>query len=163
MRFSGGRVGTVRLLATVGLLAVGSPAAAETLFGPQTFTLSTQAPQTFTVTFPRPAFLPPAYSLHLENGEPDGSHRLRQATLTLNDVEIVGPLELGPHVALVDTPISLLPTNVLTVTLDGPRHSRLRIQIERREASLVSVTPNTARQGEILPGRKISVAASDSS
>ncbi len=134
------------LLAAVGLLAP-ARAWAETLFGPRSFTLTTATPQTTSVLMSTPAG---AAHLHVRNGAADGSARLSHASLLLNGVEVVSPRELGAHVALADVPVTLLATNLLTVTLSGPQNGTLEVTLEHRTASLTSVTPASGRQGEAL-------------
>ncbi|MGH2651531.1 MAG: hypothetical protein ACRDHK_10015, partial [Actinomycetota bacterium] len=120
---------------------------AQTLFGPKQYTLTTTAPQTVTNLVSTTAG--PAH-LHVTNGAADGSARLRHASITLNGLEVVSPQDVGPDVALVDRPVTLLSTNVLTVTLSGPVNGTLQVTLERRSASLTSVTPGSGRQGETL-------------
>ncbi len=134
------------LLAAVGLLAPGL-ASAQTLFGPRSFTLTTATPQTTSVLISAPAG---AAYLHVRNGAPDGASRLSHASILLNGVEVVSPRELGAHVALADVPVTLLATNLLTVTLSGPLNGTLEVTLERRAASLTSVSPAVGRQGEAL-------------
>src|SRR3990172_2682128 len=109
----------ISLLALVVLAALLGPvpAAAQTLFGPQQYTLTSGTPQTFSAVVSTSAG--PAH-LHVVNGAPDGSARLTHASISVNGVEVVGPEDLGADVALVDKPVLLFSNNVLTVTLSGP-------------------------------------------
>src|SRR3990172_11889659 len=94
-----------------------APASAQTLFGPQQYTLTSGTPQTFSTGVSTSAG--PAH-LHVVNCAPDGSARLTHASISVNGVEVVGPEDLGADVALVDKPVLLFSNNVLTVTLSGP-------------------------------------------
>lgn len=134
-------------LALLAALGAAAPAAAQTLFGPRQFTLTTATPQTFSALVSTTAG--PAH-LHVVNGAPDGSARLSHASLTLNGLEVVAPRDLGPEVAVVDVPVVLSSGNLLTVTLTGPVGGTLTLTLERRGTTLLSVTPNRARQGEAV-------------
>ncbi|MFQ5840470.1 MAG: hypothetical protein ACE5HK_07095, partial [Candidatus Methylomirabilales bacterium] len=150
-----GRVVPLVLLLFLGLLLAGlwlfPPAQAissQTLFGPRTFTLTTSTPQSFSTLVratPGPAYL------HVQNGNADGTARLTHGSITLNGVEMVSARDFGPHVAVIDTPVSLTWWNLLRVTLTGPGGGTLTLTLERRDAALTSVTPATGRQGETLP------------
>lgn len=132
------------LLLLAGTFAA-SPAAAQTLFGPKQFTLTATAPQTSSALVSTTAG--PAH-LHVANGAPDGTARLSHASVTLNGFEVVAPRDLGPEVAAVDVPVLLTSGNLLAVTLTGPVGGTLTLTLERRGTTLLSVTPNQARQGE---------------
>ncbi len=120
---------------------------AQTLFGPKQYTLTTSSPQTTSTLVSTTSG--PAY-LYVQNGAADGTSRLRDATITLNGIETVNAQDLGSDVAIVDKPITLLSTNALIVTLTGPLNGTLSVTLERRSASLTSVTPASGHQGETL-------------
>jgi len=73
---------------------------AQTLFGPNQYTLTTTAPQTFSAVVSATAG--PAH-LYAVNGNADGSSRLTHASITLNGVEMVSAQDLGDGVALRDS------------------------------------------------------------
>jgi RHS repeat-associated protein len=119
----------------------------QTVFGPKQYALTTTTPQTASTVVRTSAG---RAHLHVINGAPDGSARLTHASITLNGLEILSPQDLGLHVAVVDKPVTLLPINVLTVTISGPVNGTLEVTLERRAASLTSVTPDSGRQGETV-------------
>lgn len=94
--------------------------------------------------------LPGAAYLHLANGLPDGSGRVTDGSVLLNEAEVVAPYDLGAQVAVVDVPVTLEATTPLSVTLTGSVGSTLTLTLERRDATLLSVTPNAAPQGATL-------------
>jgi RHS repeat-associated protein len=143
----GWQMAVFSLLPLVICLLSPAPASAQTLFGPQQYTLTSGTPQSFSAVVSTSAG--PAH-LHVVNGAPDGSARLSHASISLNGVEVVGPDDLGADVALVDKPVLLFSNNVLSVTLSGPVGGTLEVTLERRSASLTSVTPSSGRQGETV-------------
>lgn len=140
----------VRLLTVLaGLLAL-VPVLAQTLFGPKACTQTTAAPQAFGATFFLPASVPPPYSLHLTNGKPDDSARVLAGSLFLNGAEGIAPRALGGDVLLLDKPVSMKGTNLLTLTLSGRVGGTLTVRIEARTPVLPGTMVSTL---SLLAGR----------
>src|SRR4029077_16855578 len=81
------RMGPLVTAAILALLALLRPAraAADTVFGPQTYERSNGAPQTFTATFERCGTGP--CRLIIVNGNADGTDRVSSATIALNGTQ----------------------------------------------------------------------------
>src|SRR5436305_308896 len=93
------------------ILGVSTPGAGTiTVFGPQTLTRTTGAPDVFDFTFPavNPA-LP--YTLRIDN---DG---LASAVVALNGAQVVVPRDFNPGVRLIQKAVTLHSSNALHVEL----------------------------------------------
>jgi hypothetical protein len=97
-------------------------AATQIVFGPRTYERTTGPPNVFTEPFLLPTNVGPPFTLHIDNGLPDGTHRISSATLTLNGTEVVSPNEFSQRVAVIEKAVTLQPgTNTLVVRLaSGP-------------------------------------------
>jgi len=74
----------------------------QLLFGPTQYTRTSGPPNQFMETIPLPPTLAAPFRLHIQNGNPDGSHRLSSATITLNGTQVAGPSDFSQHVAAFD-------------------------------------------------------------
>ena len=101
------------------LLGFGAIAAAATftLFD-RTFTRSTGQPQTVTVSLAAPAT---TYMLRVES---DG---VASAVITLNSRVVVGPRDFNNNVRLIQRPVTLQPSNQLSVEVRGAPGGSLRL------------------------------------
>ena len=111
-------------LALLGLLllclaALPPPARAveQLLFGPVTYTRASGPPNQFQESIALPPTLTAPFRLHVQNGNPDGSHRISRATVTLNGTQVAGPPDFNQHVAGFDRPVTLRANNTLQVHL----------------------------------------------
>ena len=99
------------------------------VFGPQTYTRTTGAPNQYTTTFTAPAWVVSPYNLHVVNGDANGNYRISSATISLNGVQILGPSDFNQNVATIDRSVTLQSTNTLQVTLASKPGSFLTINI----------------------------------
>ncbi len=116
------------------------------VFGPQTYTRTTGAPNQYTTTFNAPAWIISPYDLHIVNGDSSGSDRISSATITLNGVQVAGPSDFNQNVATIDKTVTLQSTNTLEVSLASKPGSYLTINVfgtngDHTSPSLTIVTP----------------------
>lgn len=105
---------------TLGILTTGAGpgwATDQLLFGPTQYTRTSGPPNQFMETIPLPPTLAAPFRLHIQNGNPDGSHRLSSATITLNGTQVAGPSDFSQHVAAFDRAVTLQANNTLQVRL----------------------------------------------
>lgn len=100
-----------------------------TTFGPRRFDRTVGPPNQYLEQFSLPAGVTSPYTLHLQNGEPNGSNRLSSATVKLNGKEILLQSDLNQNVASLDRTVSLNSTNRLEVRLTSDPGSYLIINI----------------------------------
>lgn len=86
-------------------------------------------PNQFTDTFTLPAGTTAPYTLHIVNGNADGTKRISSARVTLNGTEIAGPSDFGQNVAVIDRTVALQATNTLEVRLTSAPGSLLTISV----------------------------------
>ncbi len=122
---------SVAAAALVGGLTIAPPAhaAEQAIFGPATYTRTAGPPNTFVDSFALPATLIAPFRLHVQNGNPDGTHRISSATITLNGVQVAGPSDFLQQIAGFDKTISLQANNTLQVHLTSAPGSYLVITV----------------------------------
>src|SRR5882724_13170230 len=103
--------------------------ASTPVFGPQTYTRTTGAPNEYTTTFTAPPWIVSPFSLHIVNGDASGKNRISSATIALNGVQIAGPSDFNQNVATIDRSVTLQATNTLQVTLASKPGSYLTINV----------------------------------
>jgi Bacterial Ig-like domain/Metallo-peptidase family M12B Reprolysin-like/IPT/TIG domain len=99
------------------------------VFGPQTYTRTTGAPNEYTTTFTAPPWIVSPFNLHIVNGDASGKNRISSATIALNGVQIAGPSDFNQNVATIDRSVTLQATNTLQVTLASKPGSYLTINV----------------------------------
>jgi hypothetical protein len=99
------------------------------VFGPQTYTRTTGAPNQYTTTFTAPSWIVSPYDLHIVNGDANGKNRISSATIALNGVQIAGPSDFNQNVATLDFSVTLQASNTLQVTLASKPGSYLTINV----------------------------------
>jgi hypothetical protein len=128
----------ILLVAAFLLLTPADPAFPATsqirsVFGPESFIRTTGATDLYTRTFTVPSYVAGPYTLHIQNGEPDGQSRLEDAissgTVSINGVEIVHPSDFNQKVAIIERTIDLETENTLTVTLNSAPDSFITVTI----------------------------------
>ncbi|MEK6804385.1 MAG: LamG-like jellyroll fold domain-containing protein, partial [Nitrospirota bacterium] len=106
------------------------PVQAQTvLFGPQQYTRTAGPPNQSTDTFTLPTGTTAPYTLHIVNGNANGTNRISSARVTLNGTEIAGPTDFGQNVVVVDRTVILQATNTLQVRLTSAPGSFLTISM----------------------------------
>jgi RHS repeat-associated protein len=115
-------------------------AAGFTILGPARFDRTTGAPNKYLEQFSLPAGVTAPYTLHIQNGEADGTNRASSATVKLNGVDILLPSDLNQNVANVDRTVTLTSANSLEVRLASNPGSYLIINL----TGSLAVTDNTA-------------------
>ena len=138
-----------RWLTLLTLLAMGlaltAPAFAQTvLFGPKTYTRTAGPPNQFTDTFTLPAGTTAPYTLHIVNGNANGTNRISSATVKLNGVEILDPNDFGQNVAVLDRTVALQASNTLEIRLTSAPGSFIMVSVLDTSAGTVptALTPN---------------------
>jgi RHS repeat-associated protein len=74
-----------------------------------------------------PSWVTSPFRLHIQNGEPNGTHRVSSATVEVNGVEVVKPHDLNQNVASLDRAVNLTPQTTLKITLASRPSSYLRL------------------------------------
>jgi Bacterial Ig-like domain (group 2) len=133
------------LLTMLVLLAFTAPVFAQTvLFGPKQYTRTAGPPNQFTDTFTLPAGTTAPYTLHVVNGNANGTNRISSATVKLNGTEILGPNDFGPNVAVLDRTVTLQAANTLEIRLTSAPGSFLTVSVIDTSAGSqpTALTPN---------------------
>ena len=99
------------------------------IFGPKHYLRTTGAPDQSTDTFTVPTSVGAPFLLYIVNGDANGGHRVSSATITVNGVPVFGPDDFNQHAAGVDRPVTLQPTNTLTVRVVSTPGSYLTIYV----------------------------------
>ncbi|MCC6964953.1 MAG: hypothetical protein IT391_01545, partial [Nitrospira sp.] len=99
------------------------------LFGPKTYTRTAGPPNQFTDTFTLPAGATAPYTLHVVNGNANGTNRISSATVQLNGTQILGPSDFGQNVAVLDRTVALQASNQLEVRLTSAPGSFITISV----------------------------------
>ena len=127
------------------LLALTAPAFAQTvLFGPMQYTRTAGPPNQFTDTFTLPSGTTPPYTLHIVNGNANGTNRISSATVTLTGTQILGPSDFGQNVAVIDRTVTLQASNMLEIRLTSAPGSFITISVLDTSAGSqpTALTPN---------------------
>lgn len=97
-------------------------------FGPQTYVRGSGDPMVVTSSF---SVLNPntVYVLRINNGGLNGQFPRTTGVITLNGNRILGPLELNPHIPVVERPIRLRSNDQLGVELRGTTGSGILLQV----------------------------------
>lgn len=126
-------------------LALTAPAFAQTvLFGPTQYTRTAGPPNQFTNTFTLPTGATAPYTLHVVNGNPNGTNRISSATVKLNGAQILGPSDFGQNVAVLDRTVTLQATNTLEIRLTSAPGSFITVSVLDTSAGTqpTALTPN---------------------
>ena len=100
-----------------------------TIFGPRRFDRTTGPPNQYLEQFSLPPGVTSPYTLHIQNGEPNGSNHISSATVKLNGKEILSQNDLNQNVASLDRTVSLTNLNTLEVRLTSNPGSYLIIDV----------------------------------
>jgi hypothetical protein len=110
--------------------AGGGAATTIGIFGPQQYVRTTGAPNVYTTTIQVPAGISSPFTLHIQNGEADGSHRVSSATITINNTQAVAaPSDFNQNVFTLDRDVTLTPQTTMVVSLASKPGSYLRINL----------------------------------
>jgi hypothetical protein len=133
-------------------LGVGVLQAQMVLFGPTTYTRTAGAPNQFTDTFTLPAGTTAPYTIHIVNGNADGTKRISSATIKAERQQVAGPGDFGQNVAVIDRAVTLQTNNTLEVRLTSAPGSVLTISVLDTGAGSqpTAMTPNPLN---LLAGR----------
>src|SRR5690348_12904924 len=73
------------------------------IFGPQQYVRTTGPTNVYTTTVQVPAWVGSPFTLHIQNGEADGTHRVSSGTITINNVQAVAaPSDFNQNVFTLD-------------------------------------------------------------
>ena len=111
-----------RVAATPVAPVVQAPPAPVTFFGPKRYTRTTGAPNQFSDTVTKPAWLTGPFTLRIVNGESNGDNRITSAEVKWNGVIIAGPSDFNQNVGLIERVVTMpAATATLAVKLQsGP-------------------------------------------
>jgi RHS repeat-associated protein len=109
------------------------------MFGPRRFDRTTGPANQYLEQFALPPGVTSPFTLHIQNGEPNGSNRVSSATIKLNGTEILIQSDLNQNVASIDRIVTLNALNTLEVRLTSNPGSYLIINI----SGPMPVTDNT--------------------
>lgn len=125
-----------------------------TVFGPQRFTRLTGQPVNTVQTFTLPAEAIEPFTILIENGTPEGSNRVSNATIKLNGVELYKPSDFNQNVSSLTKAVTLTATNTLEVKLASAAGSYLTISFTATrnadQPALTSIAPVRTTQGQVL-------------
>lgn len=108
----------------------GSQCSCDTsFFGPKRYTRSSGAPNVFVDTISVPASVRSPYILKVQNGEPDGSHRVSSATIEIGGKTVAEPDDFSQHVSGFNRKVSLTQQTTLEVRLTSKPGSWLTISL----------------------------------
>lgn len=111
-------------------LLAGLPLQAQTvLFGPTQYTRTAGPPNQFTDTVTLPAGTTAPYTLHVVNGNANGTNRISSATVKLNGIQILGPSDFGQNVAVLDRTVALQASNTLEIRLTSAPGSFIVVSV----------------------------------
>ncbi|HWW74770.1 MAG TPA: hypothetical protein VNZ44_05195 [Pyrinomonadaceae bacterium] len=102
------------------------------VFGPETFTRESGAPQAVTRDF---SVQDPSadYTLIIRSGQ-DGAGRVSSATVDVNGIRVAGPSDFSQQVGLIIKPVSLQQQNTIAVVVRGQPGSSLTVTIQKGSA-----------------------------
>lgn len=126
-----------------------------TFYGPRQFERLSGSPGTVTEQFSVPFGVVAPYTIHVQNGAPDGSHRVSSATIHLNGVELFTQNEIKDSTPSLSLTVPLQVSNVLSVRVSSSIGSFLTISFSGIRtvlppASVPSIHPTRATQGQTL-------------
>ncbi|MBI3610267.1 MAG: Ig-like domain-containing protein, partial [Nitrospirae bacterium] len=117
------------VFAVIPSFPVDVPAQTGNLFGPESFARTTGPTNVYTRAFTVPSDVAAPYSLHIQNGQPDGRNRISSGTVSINGVEIIHKSDFSQTVSTIDRSVTLGSTNTLTVTLNSKPNSFIIVTI----------------------------------
>jgi sugar lactone lactonase YvrE len=99
------------------------------VFGPKRYQREPGTPEVVTDAFTLPAGAGAPYTLHLVNGNADGTDRVSSASVMLNGVEVVSSNEMTQSVGSITRAVTLQASNTVQVRMEAKprRHMTLRI------------------------------------
>jgi RHS repeat-associated protein len=125
-----------------------------TFYGPRRFDRLSGSPVTVTEQFPIAAGVNPPYTIQIQNGAADGTHRVSSATIHLNGVELFTQNAIKDTTPSLSQTVILQSLNTLQVKLTSAVGSFLTISFtgvrDVLPASLASIAPTRATQGQSL-------------
>src|SRR5262245_51129543 len=92
---------------------------AITVFGAKQFTRTTGVPNVAPEVFSVPLSVHDPFVLKVVDGAESGRHRASSAEVRVNRARIIGPADIGQHIAAIERPVVLNATNTLEVELRG--------------------------------------------
>lgn len=107
-------------------------------FGPKRYTRTAGPPNVFDETIAVPAWLVGPYTLHVQNGEPNGTHRLSSATVDVNGVTVARQNDFNQNVAGFDRTVTLTAVTALRVRLTSNPGGYLTINLAGANADRTS-------------------------
>jgi hypothetical protein len=125
--------------------------------GPQTFVRATGKPITEEIIFSLGSQLSGPFTVHLINGDPDGSHRADSGTVTLNGQVIFDSSQFNEQVEELSQVVNLQSNNTLRVHLNGAPGDRISLEITGFDNIPPQVSITSPLPGEVFSAGPISV------
>ena len=120
-------------------------------FGPKRYTRTAGPPNVFTETITVPAWLVGTYTLRVQNGEPDGTHRLSSATIVVNGVTVADTSDFNQLQPGFERTVTLTPASTMVVRLQSTPGGYLTINFggvsadrSPPQVAIVSPAPGSA-------------------
>ncbi len=149
------------VLAATGSSQVGTIPQIRNVFGPEPFLRTSGATNVYTRPFNVPSYVSAPYTLHVQNGQPDGAGRLTDAissgTVSINGTEIVHKSDFNQNVAVIERPVALQSENSLTVTLNSAPNSFIVVTVL---GILVEPPPNQPPVARSGPDQTVAIETS---
>ncbi|HEX6369730.1 MAG TPA: colicin E5-related ribonuclease [Longimicrobium sp.] len=121
-----------------------------TVWGRRRFNRYTGAPVTETERFTLGATAGAPYALHVENGAPDGTHRVSSARVWVNGVEVLSPTHLNQSVPGMVIPVVLQPgENVVAAQVSSVPEAYINLRLSATDVTAPVITV-TAPPAELV-------------
>ncbi len=100
------------------------------IFGPQRYVRTTGPKNVYTTAVTVPAWIVSPFTMHIQNGEPDGTYRVSSAWIEVNGTQVAAtPNDFNQNVPSLDRSVVLTPQTTLRVTLASNPTSYLSISL----------------------------------
>ena len=100
------------------------------IFGPQRYVRTTGPKNVYTTTVAVPAWVASPFTMHIQNGEPNGTYRVSSAWIEVNAAQVAAaPANFNQNVPALDRSVALTPQSALKVTLASKPTSYLTISL----------------------------------
>lgn len=133
-----------------------------TIWGPQVFTEPNSGPVTQSYHFTVPSGAQAPYTIHVVNGNPDGTNRVTNGTVWVNGLTVFDQNSWGAGVATRDRDVALNlnppPDNQVTVRIANPPGSKLTISFTATDVDGANINVAWPPQNYVTDSSKVRFA-----
>ena len=115
----------------------------ETIFGPNQYDRTADAPNTFTEIF---SAIPGEASITVTNGDESGEHRVTSALIYINDEVVINREYFTQKDYVIEIPLQLLASNSMTIELASKPGTYLSVEITQQNNSPLAFDPIADQQ-----------------